>query len=53
MKTLSWDIKNLMTNRFPAHNSKTEKWLLGSSQRLMSNKDFPLAKESIKARLYM
>ncbi len=52
-ETISRDIQNLVTNGFPNQNSQTEKCVLGSSQRLMSNKDFPLAKESIKARLYM
>lgn len=51
--TISRDIQNLVTNGFLTQNSQTKKWLLGSSQRLMSNKDFPLTKESITTRLYM
>ncbi len=50
---ISRDIQNLVTNGFLTQNSQTKKWLLGSSQRLMSNKDIPLTKESMMTRHYV
>jgi hypothetical protein len=52
-ETISRDLQHLVTNGVPTQNSQIKKWLLGSSLRLMSNKDFPLTKESITTRLYM
>ena len=52
-ETISLDIQNLVTNGFLTQNFQTKKCVLGSSQRLMSNRDFPLTKERITTRLYM
>ncbi len=43
--TISRDIQNLVTNGFLTQNTLTKKCMLGSSQRLMSNKDSPPATE--------